>query len=418
MTPGLFGSIINMNMRKVSKMEPLGQARGAPALRSGPAGLAEGRNPASRRPTRPRASPWSSGAWITALAAAGLLVALAVSAQTLPDFSALFGTTSPQVPSSAFPVPSDVFNPSVLSELKEPLLVVATPSSPSPGETITVEARMPTYDRNFATFSWTVNGVFRSDLSGPGKHTFALTAGGVGSAETLNVRVSRPDGTINSASLTIRVSDLAVTWSAETYVPKWYKGRTLPSQGSVVAITAIPQFVMGGVMLRPETLIYRWGLDEQKPVLAGVGRQIFRVQMADLPGASHVIRLTVEDANKRIRKEKTIFVPAYTPRAVIYGSSPLGGIETRRAIFAFASDTRGLVDFIAEPFFFPVTSRKSLTYVWDVGGNEISGSPENAHLLTVDTQNQPARKTSVTLRIGRNNSFAPPAEKIIDLILQ
>ena len=49
--------------------------------------------------------------------------------------------------------------------LPEPLALVASPTSPSPGEAFVVEVSAPAMDKNASYFSWAVDRKSRSDLS-------------------------------------------------------------------------------------------------------------------------------------------------------------------------------------------------------------------------------------------------------------
>ena len=176
------------------------------------------------------------------------------------------------------------------------LVLLSSPESPSPGETVTIQANTPTLDKNRLFFEWTVDGKNRSDFSGLGKNSIKLTAGSVGSVIRIGVKVTGADREIKPTFLVISVSDLALSWFAETYVPPWYKGKALPTQNSVVRVAAIPKFVIGGSAIAPENLIYHWTLDDQENILTGIGQQIFRFRMSDLPKSTHQIEVTVENS--------------------------------------------------------------------------------------------------------------------------
>ncbi len=328
---------------------------------------------------------------------------------------------SPQAPPSpqAIPTPLPATLPTLPSltpdspSLTFPLKIgggfgiVATPSSPSPRQPLHIQARTPTFDKNAAEFIWTVNGMRKNDLSGLGKYTFSMTAGEVGSSIKVSVEARTIDGEVFNASETIYVTDLALTWTTDTYVPKWYKGKALPVAGSSMRIVAVPLFIVDGAAVPPEKLIYTWSLNGNN-LLSGLGQRTVTVSQSLLPKTSQLIKVVIEDLHKKVRKEQRVAISPRQPRAVVYQVLPLGGIEYRKGISLFSSAARGITDFQVEPFFFSTQARQDVTYRWTVGGKEIIGTPQHPYLLTVDTQEEPPGDVFISVRIDDANTFVPP----------
>lgn len=298
--------------------------------------------------------------------------------------------------------------------IPDPLSLVASPSAPSAGEKVTVLASTPTIDKEATIFSWTVDGKSRPDLSGQGKYVITLAAGSVGSAISVRVDISGSRGETGSAALSIPTADLALVWFAETYVPRWYKGKALPTQSSTVNIVAISNIKN----LQAENLIYRWSLDDEDNILAGAGKQIFRIQLSDLPKATHHIRVKVEDASKTISKEGELFIISTSPRVAIYPLTPLGGIEHRSAPAFFSSSVRGQLDFTAEPFFFSVSAKKELSYQWSIAGGEAVGTAEAPYILSLNTGDSPVGVAPISVSIKPLEQFISTVSKTLTLLLQ
>lgn len=294
----------------------------------------------------------------------------------------------------------------------------ATPSSPNPQEKFTVKAQIPSADANATGFSWTVSGRARSDLSGRGKHTIELTAGEAGSAIRIDVRATPPGGDTETASLIVYVSDLTLVWSADTYIPKWYKGKALPSPNSEITVIALPKISIGGSLIRPENLIYQWSIDNTQRALSGVGANVFRFKAGSFEGNLHWVRVTVEDTQKRIRKTGELLIAPRSPRAVIYASSPLGGIEQRAAISTLSAIKDAVVDLVVEPFFFAGKSKGNFSFSWRIAGVTTEGAPENPHILSVDTRNVPSAKVPISVSVDDNDIFTAPAVKSGTLRIQ
>lgn len=299
------------------------------------------------------------------------------------------------------------------------IALVSSPSSPSLGETVQIQATTPTFDKDTAFFSWTINGASRKDLSGFGKNIITLAAGGTGSSVRISVAVTPINQGEKNASLTIYVSNLALGWVAHTWVPKWYQGKALPTQDSIIDVVAIPTIILNGKMIPASELLYRWTLDGQENVLSGIGAQTLRFRASDLPKSLHNIRVIITDINGRIKKEGKIFIAPTSPAASLYLLTPLGGIEPRNALSQYEINTRGTFDFQAEPFFFPVFSKTDLGFGWFLGQTLVSGSPENPHNLTIDTEKQPAGEIPISVTItNKNNKQLPSASGFVNLVFK
>lgn len=301
--------------------------------------------------------------------------------------------------------------------IPDSLSIIATPSSPSPGQEFRVEAATPTFDRNTALFDWRVDGKARPDLSGVGQSSITLKAPAViGSVTRASVTVSRLDGTQNSLSLSVPVSELSLVWYAHTLVPAWYKGKALPSQSSNVDVTALPEIISDGQRIAPENLIYHWNVDDADTETSGVGQNTFRIRTSEFPRVDHTIKVRVEDLDKKIQKTRTLFLIPVAPRAAIYTLSPLGGIESRSALISSAT-IRGIMDFLVEPFFFSAKSKKNLSYQWKIGQAAARGTPENPFLLTLDASgiSRLPDPSSLSVSVKSSQELTPAATKSIKL---
>ncbi|MBI2053648.1 MAG: hypothetical protein HYT41_02800 [Candidatus Sungbacteria bacterium] len=284
----------------------------------------------------------------------------------------------------------------VHAQFNSPVSLSSSPSSPAPRSAFTVTASTPTFDRETADFEWTVDGKTRPELSGLGLHQIQLTAGAVGSATRISVTVSPSIGEGGTATLTVNPSELTLLWSADTTVPKWYRGKALAVPGAGITVSAVPRIILGSTEVNPDTLIYRWRIDSARIALSGAGRRIFHFTASQTPGATHQIDLTVEDIDGRIHKEGRILIEnSNTPKVALYQASPLGGPEFRSAGRFTANPS--LVDIIAEPFFFPSSSAAGLIYSWSADGTETGASSQNPRLLTVNGNNLTNQGVSVNV---------------------
>ena len=286
------------------------------------------------------------------------------------------------------PSSRNILPPSSLrNQLVPPFAIIATPSSPSPGQQVTITTQTTSFDPQRTHYTWTVDGEPRPDLSGLGKNSFVFTAARVGSSKHISVQAEPLNDPVVTAALTVYITDVAMTWTANTYIPKWYKGKALPIPNAMVRVAAIPTFIIEGVTIPADKLIYTWENNGER-VLKGVGKQILEFKEPEQSWDAPTIVLTIEDIERRVQKEARTMIVGRSVQAVIYQSFPLGGVEFRRGTSAFLPVSPGIIDVQIEPFFFDTRSRHDLSYEWSVQGNMVPGSPKNPFLLTLDAQQQ------------------------------
>lgn len=283
--------------------------------------------------------------------------------------------------------------------------LTVSPSSPAPGEIFTVTARTPLFDKNTAAFRWTVNGVVRQELSGFGKNSITLQAGGLGTKAIIAVDVSRAGEGSDYSTKTVTASDLILTWSADTYIPRWFKGKALPSRGSAVHIVAIPEIYVGGTILPIERLIFTWDIDDQRAQTDGVGLDTVTIEAPTIPNDTRRVRVSVRDISGKTEKAKTIFIEPVTPRIALYQYLPLGGIFHSSSVKSGAKINRGTKDFLVEPFFFLTQDKKNLKYEWLVAGIKAAGAPENPYFLSLNTNSYDRNTIPVAVFIEQIEKF-------------
>ena len=312
----------------------------------------------------------------------------------------------------------NVLSPLMRNSIVPPFALIATPQSPSPGQKVTITTQATSFDPHRTRYIWTVDGEPRPDLSGLGKNSFVFTAAQVGSTKYISVQAEPISDRPVTASLTVYTTDVSMTWTTDTYIPKWYKGKALPIPNSIVRVVAIPTIIIEGITIPADKLIYTWEKNGER-VLIGAGKQILEFQEPEQSWDAPTIVLTLEDIEHRIQKEARVIVTISRPHAVIYQSFPFGGVEFRRGTSAFFPISPGIVDVQIEPFFFNKQSRYDFSYEWLVQGTAVPGSPKNPFLLTLDTQQQTLRDVSIYAtvkeKVKDTNLYLPAASSFVNI---
>ncbi len=296
------------------------------------------------------------------------------------------------------------------------LSLESQPSSPSPGQSVTIRAKTPTLDTATTFFDWSVDGKHKPELSGYGNNSIQLTAGAVGTLSRASLVVTGTNGQPAQSSITIYPSTVALSWHAQTYTPAWYQGKALPTPNSIVTITATPQIVINGITLKPTDLVYTWGYEARDRLLVGVGKQSFAVQMPDQTDVDQHIRVTIEDMDGRIRKEGSIFITTVSPRTAVYRLTPLGGIDPRAAVSTIPGFRHETIDLQVEPFFFPTFSKKDIKFQWTIGGITPQGNPQNPFIATIEASDPNLGSLPVSAEVSQlqpNNLVARAVASVL-----
>lgn len=180
----------------------------------------------------------------------------------------------------------------------------------------------------------------------------------------------------------IVLNGLDLVWTAETYTPHTYQGRTLPSPGSKVTIEAIVHTSGGD----PRSLKYSWFLENVfQRNKSGYARDSFYFYVSQAPGNHHTVKLQIFNESRSFFEERTITIPIVKPELVIYPSNGnsyffdrTGEISTILAGKKFS--------FIAKPYFFSIKKLTDLTFEWHFAEQEpviSSGYDANVLSLTI-----------------------------------
>src|SRR5688572_27784159 len=115
--------------------------------------------------------------------------------------------------------------------------------------------------------------------------------------------------------------NVTLLWEAQTYVPPFYKGKTLLADGGDVKIFAFPPDHLGD----PSALRYMWKIDgEVRGDDSGIGRSFF-IHRSGLFGGAPLIIVEVYRGDEKVGTG-ALRVPLVAPRIAVYPVLPLAGI--------------------------------------------------------------------------------------------
>lgn len=276
-------------------------------------------------------------------------------------------------------------------EIQEGEINISTsPNNPEPYQDVTITLSSYATDLTKAIMTWRSGS--NTVLYGIGKTSYTFKTGGVGSSNVFTISIT-PPGSINTLikKIAIYPSEIEIMWeSIDGYTPPFYKGKSLPINGSLIKATAIPntQTIQSG----NGSISYIWSnLDSVVEGASGYNKNsyIFKNSMFD---DINQISVKASSVAGNYSAEKSVEIPIYEPKIIFYQKSPAEGIFYNYALdkeYAMSEDELTLV---AEPYFMPVDKKDdSISYKWKLNGNTIA---------------TPSKKTELTIRPTSRGGYA------------
>jgi len=275
-----------------------------------------------------------------------------------------------------------------LGQTPQDLSISVTPKYPGPFETVTASAVSYSFDLHRATYTWRQNGKIVS--SGKDKTTFSFRTGAVGSRIDLELAAVPQSGGEFKALLPMRIGDITLVWSSDTYTPPGYRGKAIPTIGSAVHIIALPDFYVGGARLSSKTLYYDWEINNT-PILqsSGRGADTLTIAMNASPGVPYKVVVTVSDEERRVTQQKRLDLVGREPSLLFYELDPLRGPIFQRAItkeFDLASGNEAQI--LAVPLFTRQSLVPQFTATWKIDGKVIGEAAGTRPLILRYTSQQ------------------------------
>ncbi len=264
------------------------------------------------------------------------------------------------------------------------LAITLSPSNPTPGQVVRLGVQSPYIDLKKSAFTWYADGKVIAE--GSGVSSAQITAKEVGGSTDILVEVTTDDVTMRAQA---RVAPMRVDLliGSETYVPPFYRGRTVSISGSTVRAEARAYlFSENGSEIPPSEIVYTWRRDGQLIAGAsGKGRSSLII-----PTGFGISRIAVEAAtlDGAISGVASQAIQQREPVVQLYQDHPLFGVTYFNALSqnAFVPDAE--MRFAAVPYFAPARTADdpSLSYRWSVGGSSIPADPLDKNKITINAK--------------------------------
>jgi len=286
--------------------------------------------------------------------------------------------------------------------------ITLQPAFPEPGQT--VEATLNIYGTELfnADIVWSLNGVVIGDVNN--RRTVEYTAGELGVTDTLTTTLVRPDQNNRRYSVSYEPSYLDIIIEAQTRTPDFYQGRSVPSIGSQMNVTAL----LNNGSIRTENIIYTWRLNNK--VLAGGPIKGSNQIAFDTPRGSESI-LTVELLNTSgvaIGRRSIVFNAVY-PDVVFYESNTLFG-QSHIAITDGLIMTGPAATVIAEPYNLDIrTYNDPDINEWEIDGSQTTSNGASPYRITIQRTGE-SGSSDVSFHVRSTSQLLQGSKESFDII--
>lgn len=297
------------------------------------------------------------------------------------------------------------FNLPSIGSIKPTISLVSDPLTPLPNSSVTITANLSgMITAGNSSYTWFLNGIRQTEASGLNKNSFTLKTSAIGATYRVNINVATPSGENLSDTINFTVSDVDLTWIANSKAPITYKAKIMPTQNSFVTVSALPFIYIPGTKTRisPGNLIYNWTVDGKLDSgKSGIGKSSYNFRVSNFFGNSHFIRLEVKTENNSISLSKDVIIPIVRPQVWLYFSDSKTNLPYGAAL---KNLTTGLANFkfIAQTYFFNALE-KNLKWQWIINNVEIDSGNANPWLATLNLKDKNLGQFSTQIQVTAKN---------------
>ncbi len=298
-----------------------------------------------------------------------------------------------------------------LASADESASIRLDPPNPEPRSVVTLTLESYSFNVNTAMITWKIGE--KTVLEGEGEKKLTVKTGDVGDSTQVKAVAKTVDGSSIEQNITLTPSSVTLLYEApKSYVPLLYEGRSLPGNGALVRITALPSMSDGGKVVAPSALSYSWYVGGK--VLArssGVNKQSLTINMDYLSNKTEVRVLVHSPYGNTSEKSITIYPHAIMPLLYTYDTilGPDFHMAIEKRFEAVKEFTLAL-----EPFYVSDDVRKPATFVWYLDGYPTT--PLGGRLLTMHPKEDSYGSRMLTINAFGSDKMLQKGQTQVELI--
>lgn len=288
------------------------------------------------------------------------------------------------------------------------------PVNPAPYENVTITLGSFAANLDSVKITWLVDG--KTSISATGKKSFSLTAKAANVQTRVEAKMAFPDGEV-SKKIIIRPSVMVLLWQAnDSYVPPFYKGKSLPSADSEIKVVAMPEIAVNGIKVSSKTMTYSWKNNYSNVQNAsGYGKNFF-TYINDYLENSNTVSVVANTTDQNHESESIISIPTNEPEIHFYKKDATLGTIWEKALSDDYTIT-GEEIIVAEPYFIAPQDfrRPELLFYWSVGGQRISVPSYRKNLMPLKAESGNTGTSKLKLEIENTDKIFQTAKKEINI---
>lgn len=300
-----------------------------------------------------------------------------------------------------------------LSFAENDLSISINPNSPSPYEKVSVSIQSYSINLSLADISWIVSG--KQVSRGIGNKNIALTAGGMGSSLPITARVITSQGEVFESKINVTPESVDLVWETpESYVPPFYEGKSLPGEGAMVNVTAVPTMSDGGKSVSPENLSYSWYVnDNLMDNSSGFGKQATLIPL-DYLSSKTDIKVVVQSANGTTA-EKSISIYPHDVMPVFYTYDDILGVNMSSSINRRLETTRDFNLFVS-PYYLSTNGalQNFSSFLWLLNGLPIT--PRENNLLAFHPKDNDVGTKNLSVIVNNTKRKLQKAQADLEIL--
>ncbi|MEK7180437.1 MAG: hypothetical protein AAB706_03090 [Patescibacteria group bacterium] len=297
------------------------------------------------------------------------------------------------------------------SQIAGSVTITSTPNFPRPLQKVLLQLQSFGPDLNSSYITWRVNGSVKK--AGNAEKTFEISVGKAGSVTNIQVIIEAQGMEAIEKNMVLQPADIDLVWEAQSYIPPFYKGKTLYAAQGKLVIAAIPYVVEKGIPTNAKNLIYKWSKDGKiLGEVSGYGKNALTLY-GSIISRPLVISVEVTSAKSSVKTSKTITIAPAQAKVLLYEINPLYGIQYGTAIGKELVMKNDELTLIASPYFFSIENKTfgKLTHKWTLNNRKIEEESEK-NVITFKRP-ETVGVSQITLGIQSDNKILQSAQNTV-----
>lgn len=297
--------------------------------------------------------------------------------------------------------------------------VDVSPNNPQPHVNTTISISSYLANLDSVMITWSLDGKIVASGSGIGRKTFSFDSGAQGAATRVDVSISLPDGIINKR-VTVTPAVMVMLWEAtDSYVPPFYKGKALLSEGSEVKVVALPEIKVGVSTVSPKNMTYSWKKDYANDQNAsGFGKNAFTFTTDYLENTS-TISVVASTLDQKYNTEGSMSTTTTIPEIAFYRKDPILGTE-REATVAdghHITSADGTETIVAVPYYISprALNNPALVFTWHINDQMIAVDNFSKNIMPLKVEGGVSGSSKLRLDIDNSDKIFQTAMKQITI---